>query len=118
MCIDVSDVEAGDWEVTVDVTQGSLRELLVIVRDSVAPGDLCASTTYKKNNLPDSPFTFTLPVNAADTVNACGTELAELVGDQFYAEAENVDSPLAFLMVIRGSNLVFDVDVDVYPPEP
>jgi hypothetical protein len=115
VCIDVSDVAVGEWNVTVDVRQGSLRELQVIVRDSVAPGDDCARARYRKNKHPDSPFTFTLPVNAADDVNACGIEFAEMVGGVYYATHDTeVSSPLAFLMFVRGSDLVFDVDVD-YP---
>jgi hypothetical protein len=116
VCIDVSEVVAGDWEVTIDVTEGSLRELLVIVRDSIAPGDTCASTSYKKNKIPDSPFTFTLPVNADNHVNACGIEFAEMVDNHYYAAAEEeTPSPLSFVMFFQGSSdLVFTVEVD-YP---
>jgi hypothetical protein len=96
-----------------------LRELLVIVRDSIAPGDTCASTSYKKNKIPDSPFTFTLPVNAVDYVNACGIEFAEMVDNRYYATAEEeTPSPLSFLMFFQGSSdLDFTVYVD-YPNAP
>jgi hypothetical protein len=116
VCIDVTEVVKGDWKVTVDVTRGSLEWLLVSVRDSVAPGDTCASTSYKKKKIPDSPFPFTLLVNAADTVNACGTDYAEMVDNDYYATAEEgTPSPLSFLMFFQGSSdLVFTVDVD-YP---
>lgn len=123
VCIDVSDVIAGDWDVTVDVT-GSLRELLVVVRDSVAPGDACAVAHYRRNTLPDSPFPFTLPftlpVNAADRVNSCGIGWAEMVGDDYYATAEpDIPSPLAFMMFIKGGDSTTKLDVRVdYPNAP
>lgn len=120
VCIDVSDVVAGDWDVTVDVKKGSLRELLVIVRDSVAPGDACAAIKYRKKTLPDSPFTFALPVNAADYVNSCGTGYAEMVGDDYYDTVQpGIPSPLAFMMFIKGGDSTTEIEVHVdYPNAP
>ena len=120
VCIDVSDVVAGDWDVTVDVKKGSLRELLVIVRDSVAPGDACAAIKYRKKTLPDSPFTFALPVNVADYVNACGTGYAEMVGDDYYATVkQNIQSPLVLQMFMWGVDSTTELKVDVdYPNAP
>lgn len=113
-CVDVSDVVAGDWTVGVAVVQGTLRELLVLVRDSFAPGDLCEGIRYRKNTMPDSAFSFVLGVEVASVVNACGTEFAEMVDGEYVKEQTGAPDPLAFLVFLWGSKdlrVHFDVDI-------
>ncbi len=113
-CIDVSNVSpTGAWYITYDVTAGTLRELLVLVRDSFSPGDIC---NYGMRLRHVTSGSFTLEPNAADYVNSCGIEFAEMIGDTYHGEAnENVQSPLAFLVFARGTkDLSVNIKVD-YP---
>jgi hypothetical protein len=101
-CVDVSNVlPTGTWDITYNVTAGTLRELLVLVRDSFSPGDLC---NYGMRLRRVTSGSFKLEPNAADHVNSCGTEWAEMIGDTYYGEAlPGVRSPLAFLVFARGT---------------
>ncbi len=112
-CIDVSKVDAnGTWTIDFKVTAGSLRELIVSVRDSAAPGDGCDEARLRPS---DSMGTIILNPNAADTVNACGTEYGEMVNGEYFYQATDDKSPLAFIVWTRGSkDLVVDLTVD-YP---
>ncbi len=115
-CFDVSNVsEIGNWTIGYNVTAGSLRELIVSVRDSAAPGDLCDETRLR--NAVSGQITLT--PNARDYANACGITYAEWVGDSLIELAdETVDSPLAFLIWARGTkdlNVTFTIG---YPTNP
>ena len=129
-CVDVSNVTPGEWvdssgeplpwEVTVTVTNGTLKSLLVILRDSVAPGDACGVPDYFRGNITGSEtdpatLTLTLPGADGDYVNACGVEWAEKVEGEYYDDIDTtVDSPLAFLVFARGSrDLAMTLDVDL-----
>lgn len=68
-CVDVSDVNPGPWDVTVTVTEGTLRSLQVVLRDSVAPGDACSEPIhYRDNTAAPATLTFTLEGAAGDHV--------------------------------------------------
>jgi hypothetical protein len=112
-CIDVSNVDPeGHWTITYNVTAGTLRELLVLVRDSFSPGDIC---NYGLRFRHVSSGSFTLEPNAADDVNSCGTNFAEMIGSGYYPDFEAIRSPLAFLVFTRGTkDLVVNFTVD-YP---
>lgn len=106
-CVDVSNVlPTGTWDITYNVTAGTLRELVVLVRDSFSPGDLCnygiSNSGMRLRRVPSGSFK--LEPNAADSVNSCGTEWAEMIGDTYYGDAPpGVQSPLAFLVFARGT---------------
>ena len=118
-CVDVSDVNPGPWDVTVNVEKGTLKSLLVILRDSVSPGDVCGEPINLRGNIsaPES-FTlegFTLEGAAGDYVNACGVGWAEWVDGVYYDTVEpTLQSPLALLVFTRGSaDLELTLDVDL-----
>jgi hypothetical protein len=114
-CIDVSNVAAsGTWTIDFEVVSGTLRELIVSVRDSVAGGDLCDEARLRRPSEPSGSIS--LQPNAADFVNACGTQYGEIVPDgTTYTTVEpGIQSPLAFLVWARGKDLVINFWVD-YP---
>lgn len=118
-CIDVSDVEAGDWEIDVEVAEGTLRNLYMKPFDSWAPGDFCGDEwKYRKNVGLGSPIV--LEGISGDYVNACGVEYGEVVDGVYYGTAEpNIPSPLAFMVYTRGSSdLKVDFSVNVAPLKP
>lgn len=112
-CVDVSGVVPGSWSVGYEVDQGSLRSLIVQVRDSVAPGDVCLDARFGKNDPMPSPIEF--DVSAGDWVNACGTQFAEVIdGQDYWNEDPDHQSPLALLFWVDGSKdlaVTFDVNV-------
>ena len=112
-CIDVSKVDAnGAWKIDFKVTAGSLRELIVSVRDSAAPGDGCDEARVRPSEAMGTIF---LSPNAADTINACGTEYGEMVNGEYFGQATDGKSPLAFIVWTRGSkDLEVNFTVD-YP---
>ena len=115
-CIDVSNVAAsGTWTINFEVVSGTLRELIVSVRDSIAGGDLCDEARLRR---PSEPWEILLQPNAADFVNACGTQYGEIVPDgTTYTTVEpGIQSPLAFLVWARGKDLEINFSVD-YPNE-
>jgi hypothetical protein len=73
-CIDVL-AAAGPWEVTVTVTGSRARSLLLVGRDSVAPGDACDVLDLRRDDI-HAGGTLVMP---AATINACGVEWAEWV---------------------------------------
>ena len=103
-CIDVIATE-GDWTVDIETSDGT-RWLSLVIRDSVAPGDTCEGVMYRR----DIPSQVTLdgPDNsgiAGAWVNSCGTEWAEWVGDDYYAdEDQSVLSPLVFQVFMDGKD--------------
>ena len=123
-CVDVSDVIPGPWTVTVEVTNGTLRSLLVILRDSVAPGDACGAPFYHQGNIQanteEATFDFTLPGAPGSFVNACGEEWAEEIDGYDYYDKDDttVESPLAFLVFAQGRDLAMTLDVDLPPLDP
>ena len=116
-CVDVSDVNPGAWDVTVNVEEGTLKSLLVVLRDSVSPGDACGEPIYLRNISAPSTFKLegALEGAAGDYVNACGVEWAEWVDGVYYDTVEpKLDSPLALLVFSRGSaDLELTLDVDL-----
>lgn len=112
-CIDVSKVATGTWMVGFDVTAGSLRALLVVVRDSVAPGDGCYVSDWIRKPGPSGSIEFN--IGATDFVNACGSEFAESVAGITYETVEpDIQSPLVLQIFTSGKNQVVDFTVD-YP---
>jgi hypothetical protein len=117
-CIDVSKVAAsGTWSIEFNVVSGTLRELIVSVRDSVAGGDLCDEARLRRPI--ERSGRISLQPNAADFVNACGTQYGEIVPDgttyTTYTTVEpGIQSPLAFLVWARGKDLEINFWVD-YP---
>ncbi|MBT8213049.1 MAG: hypothetical protein KJN71_07870 [Acidimicrobiia bacterium] len=90
---------------------------MVILRDSVAPGDACGEPVYIQDNIP-APATLTdrtLQGAPGSYVNACGVEWAEWVDGAYYDSVDDtVDSPLAFLVFTRGSrDLAVSLDVNL-----
>jgi hypothetical protein len=71
-CIDVL-AAAGPWEVT--VTASRARSLLLVGRDSVAPGDACDVLDLRRDDV-HAGGTLVMP---AATINACGVGWAEWV---------------------------------------
>ena len=116
-CIDVSKVAAsGTWTINFEVVSGSLRELIVSVRDSVAGGDLCAEARLRRPS--DQSGNIALHPDAADFVNACGTQYGEIVDGTTYNTVEpGIQSPLAFLVWARGKDLVIEFSVN-FPNTP
>jgi hypothetical protein len=115
-CIDVSKVAAsGTWSIEFNVVSGTLRELIVSVRDSVAGGDLCDEARLRRPS--EASGSITLQPNAADFVNACGTQYGEIVpdGTTFTTVEPGIQSPLAFLVWARGSK---DLEINFWVDYP
>lgn len=107
VCVDVIS-EKGPWEVS--ITGQGARSLLIIPRDSWAPGDSCGGwilrNTIYDNERGDEPLILGYDDGAGQsvpraTVNACGTDFAEWV------DADLVNGPDDDLCV------VYDVDEDL-----
>jgi len=102
-CVDVSDVEPGLWNVDINVKEGRLRSLILQVRDSIAPGDLCEDVRYRRVLAP-SILHAVLDVPGGDWVNACGIEYAENInGTDYRWEDTGTRHPLAFMVWAEGS---------------
>jgi hypothetical protein len=125
-CVDVLSDE-GPWYVTVDVQQGSVRELRLFLRDSVGPGDGCfegGSCGLVLRDLPTDPIHLAPSMNVDDAgsmpgayVNACGTVFAEVHdGVSYDAVRDDIPSPLAFMPSIRASRDAVVV-LRVSPPQ-
>lgn len=124
-CIDVMAIE-GSWTVHIDIGRGTVRSLLLVPRDSIAPGDSCGGFSFRR----DIPETVVLPGPAHPSdidddgmiegayVNSCGVEFGEWVGDKNYSEVkEDIESPLAFQVSMTGSSDA-EVTLRVYLPVP
>jgi len=77
-CIDVISVE-GPWQVT--ITGGGARQLGIIPRDSVAPGDSCGGYILRVGDIyTNNPLTLGYHgVIPTATINACGVDFGEWV---------------------------------------
>ena len=71
-CVDVLSA-AGEWKFT--VTASRARSLLLVGRDSIAPGDACDALSFRRDAIPGS-HSLVMP---AATINACGTGYSEWV---------------------------------------
>jgi hypothetical protein len=120
-CIDVI-ATAGNWIVEIDEnpegTDGTLRWLGLVIRDSIAPGDACDSVSYRK----DIPTQITLdgfesddnPGIAGAWVNSCGTDWAEWVGDVYHAAEDiNITSPLVLQVFMSGKDAAVTLTIDL-----
>lgn len=127
MCIDVLS-GAGEWTVQVEVLAGTLRELNLYLRDSLAPGDGCfegGSCGLALRDISSEPGVITaiqLGYMPDAHVNACGTQYGELVeiDGEFvsYDTVEpSIESPLAFMPSMRASNDAV-VKLTVHTPSP
>lgn len=138
-CIDVSEATRGvwtdesgapiPWRVAIE-TSGAVREVFVIPRDSHGPGDSCGGYRFRKSDIPDH---FELPGAPGSYANACGTEFAEIIDGEYYQYAQDdhwrdlvepygdsefyeyVESPLAFLVFVRGRGASVTLTVDLPP---
>jgi len=116
-CVDVM-AATGAWEVDIDIVGGHVRSLMLVPRDSIAPGDSCGGVRALR---PESG-TITLPGTDGAYVNTCGITFAELV-DGYELPITTVEteiaSPLAFQMDMAGSKdavVILTVTVPVYAP--
>lgn len=116
-CIDVIATE-GDWTVDVEeIGDGKLRSLSLVIRDSVSPGDACDSVSYNRYIIPgditlDGFESDGNPGIAGAWVNSCGTDWAELVEGDYYADAmPKIESPLVLQVFMSGKDAAVKLDV-------
>jgi hypothetical protein len=99
-CVDVMAAK-GPWEVEIEIESGTVRSLMLVPRDSIAPGDSCGGVHIRK---PAETFTVTLPGADGAYVNSCGLDFGEWANGLYYDTVETgIPSPLAFQMDMSGS---------------
>jgi hypothetical protein len=106
-CIDVV-AAAGEWDIT--VTGSRARSLLLVGRDSIAPGDACDALSFRRDAIYGS-HSLAMP---AATINACGTGYPEWVSLET-PEFEESDCVKYDEVAYPGQCLVADM-VDVTHP--
>lgn len=122
-CLDVW-VPEGTWTIEAETT-GTVRSLLVVPRDSVAPGDSCGGYSFRN----EIPATFTLPgpdhpsdIDGDGRIegsyaNSCGIQFGEIVGGVEYADVdESAMSPLALQVFVSGKGGSVTLVVTVAAP--
>jgi hypothetical protein len=130
LCIDVLHGTPGIWMVSIVGNAGTttLSRILLVPRDSIAPGDSCGGVDLRRVALPlqqqlPHPDDTRFDVIANGYVNACGTAFGELVdidGDEILEEVGTVmpDSPhpLAFQVYMAAVAATSSVTVTVTLP--
>lgn len=118
-CVDVM-TDAGEWEVDIDIVSGTVRSLMLVPRDSIAPGDSCGGVHIRKPAT--NTFTVALPGTDGAYVNTCGTDFGEWANGIYYDTVETtIPSPLAFQMDMSGSKdavVILTVTVPDYTTVP
>lgn len=116
VCLDVLHGTAGVWEVQVDGNGGTvqLNRILIVPRDSYAPGDSCGGVDLRQVTLPlNQQLPLVIP---AGTVNACGTQYGEWINGNLEMTATGEPHPLAFFARMEAKASTASVTVAVTLP--
>lgn len=122
-CIDVM-AEEGEWQVTVEIVKGTVRDLLVAPQDSFSPGDSCGGVGIRKV-APDTVVVLPGPDHPNDLdgdgmieaayVNSCGTRFAETIDGGAYGSVDSgTPDPLALrigMSASRDAEVILHVDL-------
>jgi len=112
VCLDVNWDTGGTWEVDAIGNEGTTQigRLLLVPRDSYAPGDECARVDLRNVTLPlvqqlPHPDDPDHELILASTVNACGTQFGEWIDGVLVTTATGDSHPLAFFaQLIAGGS--------------